>query len=453
MPPSVNQQVPAKRSRGGQEPDIAKRLTHGPNIKALKNIENAFYKSEQSVEKIQDSKYQAQDAKSEIKELKLQLSQVTTERNAEKAQRVQLSRVNDDLKAEILKLQPQSQITDSHVAEKYSKLHQNISSWLSREIRYFEEQWKSQNDGNFPKFKVLRWSLLPEHIKFLKAKHSYGPEYLAVSYILLQLHKLLFDMSKGFFAFDQSEAILLGNVEEGLIQLDPPRDPAVVRYLRSEVLKGFVKSEMFQKRQAKWMSEVGLALLKRVAAMLPETGEEDQKRRHDSFRRWVLEPAFDLACDLQTSVTVYGFSEPMTEESQFKCSPLRFRDSEYCTMINIDTRLEEKVNEPANSNHDTIIAQRVLLIAPGLIRFSGDSPKRLTGDVVCVSFLPQATTKMSSLSKKDQDTAEADSGGCALGNPRKKQRKVNEGHNRLNAIDLDVLVKTKKEDASSDGGF
>lgn len=225
-------------------------------------------------------------------------------------------------------------------------------------------------------------------------------------------------------------------------------DPSVIRYLRSEILKGFVKSDDFQIRRAEWMASKGSDLLKRTATMLPEISKVDQQRRVEAFRSRVLGPAFDLAVAIQTSATVYGFSEPSTQEARFKCSPLRHHNSDSCTMINIDTRLEMKVNQPANSNHDGVIAHQVLLICPGLVRYDGRGAKRLTDDIVCAKFTSPAA-EVSPILHQDQQKSATDSNGRAFATPKKKRKIEKDGQTHSSPIDVEEPVKTEKEDTQS----
>lgn len=223
MPRTTSPQVPIKRPREKQDPEIAKRLSHGPYIKALKNLETACYESELARDKIQNEKFKDQDTKAEIKDLKAQLSQATAELNVERREKVELSRLSDELKVKLLRLQPQSQMTDSRIAEMYTKLRQNVSSWLDTEVKNYEDQWKVNHGGLYPKFHVLRDGSIPGHVKFLEAGHIYGRQYLVESYILYQVHKMLFDLDKVFFALEKNEEKLTRSVEEGLSKLDPPR--------------------------------------------------------------------------------------------------------------------------------------------------------------------------------------------------------------------------------------
>ncbi|KAL9628543.1 MAG: hypothetical protein Q9204_005825 [Flavoplaca sp. TL-2023a] len=249
MPPTANSQVPAKRSKAKQDPDIAKRLEHGPFIKALKHVETAFWETEKARGSVQSEKYKDQDTKAEIKDLKVQLTQATDELNAEKAGKIRLLRLNDELKIKLLNVQPQSQVTDSHIAEHYTLLRQNVSSWLDSEVRRFEVHWKTQHSGVSPQFDVLRDGSFLGHADFVKHGYRYGRHYLVESYILHQLHRLLFDVDKKFFVLGQHERALIESCEEGLLQLSPPRgklvtslneeenakvvikDPAAIRYL------------------------------------------------------------------------------------------------------------------------------------------------------------------------------------------------------------------------------
>ncbi|KAI4266643.1 MAG: hypothetical protein LQ337_008717 [Flavoplaca oasis] len=470
MPPTADSQVPAKRSKAKQDPNIAQRLENGPFIKALKHVEAAFWETEKAREKGQSEKYKDQNTKAEIKDLKVQLTQATDELNAEKAGKIRLLRLNDELKIKLLNVQPQSQLTDSHIAGQYTLLRQNVSSWLDSEVRRFEVHWKSQHSGNSPQFDVLRVGSFSGHTGFIKDGYRYGSHYLLESYILHQLHRLLFGVGQKFFAFGQHERALIESCEEGLSQLSPPRgkfasspnddestkvviiDHAAIRYLRSELLKGFVKSHGFQLRQTEWMNNDGMDLLKRTSTMLPETSHGYEQIRLKTFRKDVLGPALEFAIAMQTSATAYGFSEPTTDETRFKSSPLRYTSSNNCRIINIDTRLEMKVDQPANKRRDDVFAQRVLLICPGLFRHDGDEEaKWLTDDIICAKFPPNAN-KVSPVVVQDQHQAVTDSGGSQLSTPKKKRKRTKSCSSPIDvesSTDLDELVKTKKEETSS----
>ena len=227
-------------------------------------------------------------------------------------------------------------------------------------------------------------------------------------------------------------------------------DPSVIRYLRSEVLKGFVLSDDFRNRRANWMSRDGPDLLESTATMLPEVSKEDQQRRLNTFRCRVLEPAFDVAVAIQTSATRYSFSERMTQETRFKCCPLRHHISDSCTMINIDTRLEAKVNQPTKRNHDKVIAQQVLFIYPGLVRYDEHSAKRLTDDIVCAKF-PSPAGKLSPDLQQIQQQSANDSDGGALATPTKKRKVERDGQTHSSPIDVEEPIETEKEDTPSDG--
>ena len=124
-------------------------------------------------------------------------------------------------------------------------------------------------------------------------------------------------------------------------------------------------------------------ILKRAETILPELPDSDRK---ETFKSRILDVAFDLAIAMKTSATRYNFSEPMTQELQFKITPLRSYQLGFGTLINIATRSKLK-KDKAVSDDDVIIGQQVLLVAPGLVRDSGESNMsyRLTRDVACVT--------------------------------------------------------------------
>ncbi len=126
-------------------------------------------------------------------------------------------------------------------------------------------------------------------------------------------------------------------------------------------------------------------ILKRAKSILPELPDLNAA----TFKSRILDPAFDLATAIKTSATRYNFSERMTHELQFEHHALKSYHWDSHTMVNIATRSTLK-KEKVIGNDDAIVAQKILLVAPGLVRYLTGStiPHRLTPDVVCVMVKP-----------------------------------------------------------------
>ncbi|KAL8977275.1 MAG: hypothetical protein Q9205_006884 [Flavoplaca limonia] len=374
-----------KRSRKGQDPDIAKRLKHSPFIKSLKDQEKLLYDFENSLDELEETKATLQEERARTQIL-LSRNKKLTEDLTEKIDLLQdFAELNGNLKEDLLKRQPASQVADSKIADQYSNLQQNISSWVDGEVRRFEKQYKSDHGGSYPHFNVFRYGGIPGQAQFLEAEQRFGGEYMVESYVQYELGRLLFGEAMIFFALDTTEAIFMKTVEEGLQKLDPPKDDPAVRQLRSDVLKGFITSKLFYKRREQWMSDIGKGILNRTENMLPKAGSiMDTSRRAEAFRKRILEPAFDLAVAMKTSSTRYGLSETMTEQSRLKQVVLKYYHVPSSKIINIDTREALRINNTVHNDDDTIGAKQVLLVAPGLLRYNDPEPAlRLTNDVIC----------------------------------------------------------------------
>ncbi|KAL9031250.1 MAG: hypothetical protein Q9196_000718 [Gyalolechia fulgens] len=160
-------------------------------------------------------------------------------------------------------------------------------------------------------------------------------------------------------------------------------DSSRIQHLRSEILKGYSKSKLFDETCAQTMLAMTEAVLEAVDAILP--GHEDDLGRKIRFEERVLRPAVDLAVAMKTSITLYSFSNYLTHESRLKQVPLPSFALQGYRMINIDTRETLRAEKASKLDNDGVVGYQVLLLAPGLHRLDSRTPaKRLTPDVVCV---------------------------------------------------------------------
>ncbi|KAL8971301.1 MAG: hypothetical protein Q9197_003352 [Variospora fuerteventurae] len=283
--------------------------------------------------------------------------------------------INEMLKVDLIKQQPVSQLPDSEVVMKYHRLHEAISSWVNDEVSIFEGAWKKLH-GCYPDANQFGDGGNPCYRQFLDAGFGLGGEYLLESLIQQELHKELFSEGMMFFGLDYQENMFIRKVEEGLSKLDPPR---TIRYLRSENLKGFCQSEDFRRGCADSMSLVEERILVLVNTILPRL--QDQPCRAQLFLERVVEPAFKLAIAVKTSATSYGFSCPFTLGTQFMKLQVHPHETSNHTMINVNSR--GVVRKASMDTKDEV--ERVLLLAPGLVRRDPDKPeKSLTPTVICV---------------------------------------------------------------------
>ncbi|KAL8726739.1 MAG: hypothetical protein Q9166_006534 [cf. Caloplaca sp. 2 TL-2023] len=403
MPTAPKLKARFKRPREKQDPEIGKRLKSAAHAKAIRDHERSLYELEKHTEDLQDAE-QAFEAKlARIEALEGQKSRLSADIVTKKKELREITALNGDLKEDLLKHQPSDQMADSQIIEQYELLQENISSWVDTEVRRFEDHWKADHDGQYPQLNVFRPGSTPEYAKMLTVDLQFGGEYLAQSLVHYQLHEQLFQDHTLSFALDKGEVLFLDTAEEGVAKLNPPRDVSAIRYMRSEILKGFATSALFQKRRANWMSQIGTAILQVVETVLPETQIKDDSVRMGTFRKRVLEPAFDLAVALKISSTCYDFSERLTVDTQFKTFPLRFYHWDYCTMIDIQTRQIPKKKTSFGNEDKLIGAQQVLFLAPGLLRIANEDVRRLTKDIVCVKLDPSLILDGNTVIKKKEE--------------------------------------------------
>lgn len=159
-------------------------------------------------------------------------------------------------------------------------------------------------------------------------------------------------------------------------------DAATIRYLVSELLKGFASSATFFERRHNLASKMEIELLADVEKTLPKL--RDRLGRVERLRHRVIVPALDLAVALRTSATHYTFSCRMTPEVQFVQEDIAGLDSSTCVMIDVDTRQTVQAGKKSFLGANT---RRVLLLSPALQRKDSDRPaKYLTPDRVCVQI-------------------------------------------------------------------
>ncbi|KAL8837779.1 MAG: hypothetical protein Q9170_002397 [Blastenia crenularia] len=375
MPTTDKPESPAKRQKTTkQDPEIAQRLTHNPHIKALKQYEKILF----DLEKCQALKDTVKEQDQDIKTLRDETVRLKAELVKARGSIDGLKEENNNLTRDLLKTQPSSQLSDSRIQDSYEQLYQGISAWVDTEVTTFEDEWKKIH-GDDQEPKSFKYSGVNDHDVFLKCGYKLGGEYLVASILHSQLQKILFDDDSIFFALDQSQDSLMRAAEIGLRRLDPPRAPSIIRYLRSEILKGFNKSEEWTKQVSQRKPMLEKEVLEVVGTILP--GIPSDRDRKERFRKKVLYPAIDFAANLKTSATVYEFDDPIMHKARFTKSVRRANELSRYIMINVDNR---KVLHAADFEGD-IVVEQVLFLTPGLIRRDPGKPeKRLTANTICV---------------------------------------------------------------------
>ncbi|KAL8650205.1 MAG: hypothetical protein Q9210_003963 [Variospora velana] len=313
-----------------------------------------------------------------LKDLQAENKRLQGDLEAYKRKAIESTEASDMLKIDILKQQPASQLPDSEVVKMYEQLGEAISSWVDDEVAISNDMWRKRNDC-YPGTNQFQDGGIPHYRQFLDEGFRFAGEYLLESLIQHELQEELFCGRAMLFGLDHPEERFISMVEEGLSKLDPPR---TIRYLRSENLKGFCQSDLFRKSCADSMSIVEEGILEHVNTILPRL--HNQPDRAQLLCERVLEPAFELAIAIKTSATPYCFSSPFTLETRFMKLPLQPHESKNYTMINVNTR--GMIRTASMDTKDEV--ERVLLLAPGLVRRDPGKPeKRLTPSVICVKVV------------------------------------------------------------------
>ncbi|KAI4116637.1 MAG: hypothetical protein LQ345_002982 [Seirophora villosa] len=371
-----------KRRGTDQEQNDARQLKRKSNVDFMKiidrfksdatkftnNIEKEQDSADSRLIELQQAEIKATRNVANLKALKAENKRLTEQLEAFERKATESTEANEMLKIDLLKQQPAGQLPDSEVVEKYEQLYEAVSAWVNDEVGIFDAVW--------------------HHRQFLGDHYRLGGEYLLESLAHQEIHDALLSDRNKFFGLDELERKFLCTVEEGLSKLDPPRNPAAIRYVKSETLKGFSQSELFQRYRAELVPMVGEAILNSVDSMLP--GLQDQPDRAQLLCDRVVEPAFDLAIAMKTSATSYGFSSSFTRETRFMKSLVHPHESKSYRMIDVNTRGVIKMGniDPGDA------VERLLLLAPGLVRCNPGMPqKHLTPTIICVKVIhPEAVS-------------------------------------------------------------
>ncbi|KAI4088681.1 MAG: hypothetical protein LQ344_005919 [Seirophora lacunosa] len=355
--------------------------------KYIENVEVLQNNEERCKIELDQARLKATRDEANLGYLRGENKRIREDLEAFKRKAVESAEASDLLKIDILKQQPASQLPDSEIVKKYEHLGEAISSWVDDEVAIFNETWRKRNSG-YPEAHQFHDGGSRDYRRFLRAGFRLGGEYLLQSVIRQEIYKELFSDTPTFFGLDIPEQVFLRRVEEGLRKLDPPRNPAAIRYVRSEALKGFVQSDLFQKSCFDFVPIIGKTILDRVDTILP--GLQDYPNRAQLLCDRVVQPAVDLATARETSATFYSFSSPLTPETWFGKSLLPLHEFNKYEMIDVNTGGVIKKRNIATE--DAI--EQVLLLAPGLVRCDPGMPqKHLTLTIICVKVIhPKAVS-------------------------------------------------------------
>ncbi|KAL9027272.1 MAG: hypothetical protein Q9180_007355, partial [Flavoplaca navasiana] len=424
MPQAPKTPTRFRRPREKQDPEIGKRLKQACHIKSIRDHERSLYELEIRHEEMQDAEWGYDTILRKVESLRREKQQLYADIEAKKSELQNMSTVNGHLKMDLIKHQPACQLADSQIVELYDKLLANLQSWVDAQFQRFYESAKTETDGQSPQGHIFHHGSIPEYVAFLKAYPDFGAEYLVISQVYLQLYEHLLKDDGMLFVMHPQERYFVGVVEDGLKRLTTPRDASDIEYLKSEMLKGLTASQQFWQRRCLWMTTKGVAILNYIEIILPKVPDADAHERKRTFERHILDPAFDLALAMHSSATSYGFSELVTKESQFRQRTMKNYDRDSSDMIDIMTRRRLRHQEKYAGESDSIGATRVLLLAPGLSRLSGEgSPRRLSNDLVCVEIQCKQYTRYRKLEPKPEIVPETSSNTKTM-DDQPKQRKT-----------------------------
>ncbi|KAL9595122.1 MAG: hypothetical protein Q9219_006639 [cf. Caloplaca sp. 3 TL-2023] len=368
-----------KRQAPKQETNLAKR----PKRKHLDKLTNDIIKSIVNYDDLIDAEQELSkglgEAKKKIKELQDQVNQLDKENKFSARKVNRLERENGGLRVDLLRKQPENQKPDYYIVEMYKRLRISISSWVDDELPFAarDEGFKTQTTS--PRAS-------PDDANFLAKSYTYGLEYLLESLIMTQLHERLYGDNVICFGLSGADDSFLRIAEQALTEIDPPRDVTAIRYLRSELLKGYITTRQFDALRKEELESTTDKVLRVVETVLE--GSQDNPGRKSRFNERVMQPAVELAILMNSSATKYSFSDSMSDKSRFKEVPLSARALDSCVVIDVDTRTIVRADMVAVESKDDIIGTQVILLAPGLRRCypAGASTRKLCSKVAAVKL-------------------------------------------------------------------
>ncbi|KAL8971526.1 MAG: hypothetical protein Q9183_001010, partial [Haloplaca sp. 2 TL-2023] len=223
MSPPSKKMNQIKERAAQQTEHIGNRLKVAENIKKFTWFGKKLELLERQNESLRAARVQLEELKETKKQLKDQNRKLEQQRDSAREERDELSALGDQLKDDLFKQQPKTELPDSQIAEKYTQLQRNVTTWVESEIRCFDTEWSKDHDGKWPEFQIFRPGRNQQYASFLNAGHTYGGDYLAESVIHLELQKILSCDHKLLVCLDESHKELLTNAERGLVNMDPPR--------------------------------------------------------------------------------------------------------------------------------------------------------------------------------------------------------------------------------------
>ncbi|KAL8916868.1 MAG: hypothetical protein Q9208_008300 [Pyrenodesmia sp. 3 TL-2023] len=402
--------MPPKRQAPKHESDVLKRLKGNPQEVSMYNDIGKILCQQLDLKDSSNAlAVELENARSKIRAQEEKNKDLQGQLRKSRCESAALSRENGDLKTDMFKLQPKNQISDAEIIDMYEGLRGQISSWVDGEVAAFIREWKETNSQAPSHSDVFRAGNSQADSEFLAAGHHYGGEYLAETLVLAHLHEALLREDLIFFGLSDDERGFFRIAARGLTNTTLSRgksserylsyeatslttaDPSVVRYIRSEFLKGFTESQTYQKRRWALASRLELEILTVVEDILPQPS--DIQSRLEKLRDGVIKPALDLAAAIMTSATPYGFSRRMTPDTRYAHRAIQYRDLAInrCKMIDINTRGPVRVSKVPLHGSDETIAEEVLLLAPALLRRDPGRPeKTLTPERICVKMVQPA---------------------------------------------------------------
>lgn len=276
----------------------------------------------------------------------------------------ELSENLTECKDDLLRLQPPSGIPDSEVAEQYSNLAQQISRWVddvTEDSQATEAQFESlAKHMDVPE--LLKPYLTDEHIR-LGRKSPNSQPYILRYVIHRYLESCMLGHDIYLFGLDMRSIALLEGMEQGMKELEPPRDSLTIRRWRSEALQALTKMPEFFDEQRQQAAAVSQSLYAAISRLLPEAQTNDTGWRvlHED----ITLPTLRLATTLRISPSSYRLSYPSPSS---KAAPIYMSAIPRATLTDLATNKLIRPDSLLKPNSEGRIGEEVLIISPTLVR-------------------------------------------------------------------------------------
>ncbi|KAG6994105.1 hypothetical protein G7Y79_00047g083310 [Physcia stellaris] len=306
-------------------------------------------------------------------------------RERDMAQQERITVLEKELQAckdDLFRVQPIGHLPDSTITRRFGDLDDLICVWIDGEISLFMDEWQPKTPGAEPK--LFHHNGHSDMKAFLRRYPEMGGEYVVRFTVHYVLQKDLFGDEIWLFGLATYDMDLLKLIEQGMAELDPPREPATIRAWRSETLAALAKTSRFPAAVGKGKIILTNRIYDALCKVFPIISGRQSSL--ETLYHKIITPAVELAITMQTSATSYRFEPRLSRNSLFKRVAVPKTHLGHYRMIDAATGKTLKLDSPITPNKDGDIGDEIMVVTPGLLRRDAEKMVPLMPENVLVEL-------------------------------------------------------------------